>query len=164
MGFRNVGYVFKVYTKLYVCANVRMCLGICVGSYLDNIWVNVDVFGPNFQGRENQQLSIFFKVSKIQNKFVSNREQFFRLLKDKQRFIKFLKRLFERKRNLWLVWLSGLNTDLRGKRLLVQFPVRTHAWIAGQVPSREHSRGNHTLMFPSLFPSLLLPKNKYIKS
>ena len=34
----------------------------------------------------------------------------------------------------WLVWLSGLSTGLRAKGSLVQFPVRAHAWVAGQVP------------------------------
>ena len=33
----------------------------------------------------------------------------------------------------------------------VQFPVRPHAWVAAQVPSRGHVRGNHILMFLSLF-------------
>ena len=36
----------------------------------------------------------------------------------------------------WLVWLSGLNTGLQTKGSLVWFPVRAHAWVAGQVPSR----------------------------
>ena len=40
---------------------------------------------------------------------------------------------------------SGLQT----KRSCVRFPVKAHAWVAGQVPSREHARGNHTLMFLS---------------
>ena len=31
-------------------------------------------------------------------------------------------------------------------------------WVAGQIPSRGHARGNHTLMFPSL--SLSLPLSK----
>ena len=35
----------------------------------------------------------------------------------------------------WLVWLSGLNAGLQTKGLLVQFPVRVYAWVAGQVPS-----------------------------
>ena len=35
----------------------------------------------------------------------------------------------------WLVWLSGLSSVLQSKGLLVQFPVRVHAWVAGQVPS-----------------------------
>ena len=35
----------------------------------------------------------------------------------------------------WLVWLSGLSTGLRTKGLLVRFPIRAHAWVAGQVPS-----------------------------
>ena len=32
-----------------------------------------------------------------------------------------------------LVWLIGLNLQTEGS--LVQFPVRAHAWVAGQVPS-----------------------------
>ena len=36
----------------------------------------------------------------------------------------------------------------------VQFPVRAHAWVAGQVPSEGQVRGNHTLMFLSLSFSL----------
>ena len=66
------------------------------------------------------------------------------------------------KRLLWLVWLSGLSTGLWTKRSLVRFPVRAHAWVAGQVLSRGCSRGKHTLMFLSpLFPSLPLSlKNK----
>ena len=49
---------------------------------------------------------------------------------------------------------------------LVQFPVRTHAWVVGQVPSWGHARGNHTLMFLSLSFSLPSPlsKNKQTKS
>ena len=36
----------------------------------------------------------------------------------------------------WLVWLNGLSASLRTKVSLVQFPVRAHAWVAGQVPGR----------------------------
>ena len=39
-------------------------------------------------------------------------------------------------------------------------PVKAHAWVAGQVPSRGHTRGNHTLMFLSLSPSLALSIKK----
>ena len=53
------------------------------------------------------------------------------------------------------MWLSGLRAGLQSKRSLVLFPVRAHAWVVGQVPSRGHARGNHILMFPSL--SLSLP-------
>ena len=63
----------------------------------------------------------------------------------------------------WLVWLSGLSTGLQIKGSLVWFPVRAHAWIAGQVPRRGVCE---TLMFLFLsfsFPSPL-SKNKYIKS
>ena len=52
----------------------------------------------------------------------------------------------------------GLNAGLQTKGSLVRFPIRAHAWVAGQTPSREHARGNHTLMFLSL--SLPLSKNK----
>ena len=38
-------------------------------------------------------------------------------------------------------------------------PVRTQAWVSGQVPSRGHTRGNHTLMFLSLSSSLPSPLN-----
>ena len=58
----------------------------------------------------------------------------------------------------WLVWLSELSASLRTKGSLVRFPVREHAWVAGQVPSAGHTRGDHTLMFLSLsfsLPSLL---------
>ena len=36
----------------------------------------------------------------------------------------------------WLVWLSELSAAQRTKGSLVQFPVRAHAWVAGQIPSR----------------------------
>ena len=41
----------------------------------------------------------------------------------------------------------------------VRFLVRVRAWVASQVPSRGHTRGNHTLMFSSLSPSLPLSLN-----
>ena len=40
---------------------------------------------------------------------------------------------------------------------LVLFPVRAHACVAVQVPSRGHMRGSHTLMFLSLFFALFSP-------
>ena len=42
----------------------------------------------------------------------------------------------------WLVWLSGLSAHLLTKRSLVWFPIRAHAWVAGQVPSWGSGRGN----------------------
>ena len=62
----------------------------------------------------------------------------------------------------WALWLSGLSTALRTKASPVRFPVRAHAWVVGQVPSRGRARGNHTLVFLSLSVSLpsLLSKNK----
>ena len=60
----------------------------------------------------------------------------------------------------WLVYLSGLSMSLQTKGLLVWFPVRTHAWVVGQPPSRGCLRGNHTLMFLSLFFSFPSPLSK----
>ena len=54
----------------------------------------------------------------------------------------------------WGVWLSDLSIGLWMKGFLTPFPVRAHAWVVGQVPSRGRVRGNHTLMFLSLSFSL----------
>ena len=64
------------------------------------------------------------------------------------------------------MWLSGLSTGLGTKGLLVQFPVRAHAWVAGQVSSGGRMRGNHALMFLYFSFFLLSPlsKNKHIKN
>ena len=53
-------------------------------------------------------------------------------------------------------WLSA-RLQIKGSQ--VRFPVRTHVWVVGQVPSRGHARGNHTLdvslsLFLLLFLSL----------
>ena len=53
---------------------------------------------------------------------------------------------------------------LRTKGPPVRFPVRAHAWVACQVPSEVHSRGNHTLMFLSLSFSLPSPLSKEINN
>ena len=63
-------------------------------------------------------------------------------------------------RQPWLVWLSGLSAGLQTKGSLDRFPVRAHAWVVGQVPSRGGARGNHTLMFLSLPFSLPSPLSK----
>ena len=55
-----------------------------------------------------------------------------------------------------------IECGLRTKGSPVQFPVRAHAWVVGQVPSGGHVRSNHTLMYLSL--PCPLSKNKYIKS
>ena len=78
------------------------------------------------------------------------------------KLMKLLNYYYLKKIQLWLVSLSGWSATLQTEKLLVQFLVRTHAWVAGQVPSWGRVRGNHTLMFLSLsfsFPSPL-SKNK----
>ena len=52
--------------------------------------------------------------------------------------------------------LSGLSAGRQTKGSLDRFLAKAHAWVVGQVPSRRHDRGNHTLMFLSLSPSLSL--------
>ena len=60
---------------------------------------------------------------------------------------------------------SGIECGLRTKGSQVRFPAGAHAWVAGQVPTRGHMRGNHTLIFLSLSFSLpsSLSKNKMLK-
>ena len=58
----------------------------------------------------------------------------------------------------WLLWLSGLSNDLQTKELLVQFPVRTHAWVAGQFPQSGVCEGQPNIdvslpLFLPPFPS-----------
>ena len=60
----------------------------------------------------------------------------------------------------WLVWLSGLSASLWTTGSPVRFPVRAHAWVAGQVPSWGCARGNHTLLFLSPSSSLPSPFSK----
>ena len=56
----------------------------------------------------------------------------------------------------------ALASELKGYWFISQ--PGSHAWVAGQVHSRGHVRGNHTLMFLSLCPSLPSPsKNKFQK-
>ena len=50
------------------------------------------------------------------------------------------------------------------QRVTGQFPVRAHAWVAGQGPSKGCARGNHTLMFLSLSFSLSSPLSKINQS
>ena len=67
-----------------------------------------------------------------------------------------INKILKKEMQPWLVWLSGLSRGLRTKGLQVPFPVRAHAWVSGQVPSRGHARGNPTLMFLSLCLSVTL--------
>ena len=60
-------------------------------------------------------------------------------------------------------WIEREPTNQRVAGLI---PSQAHAWVAGQVPSRRHVRGNHMLMVLSLSFSTPSPlsKNKQIKS
>ena len=62
----------------------------------------------------------------------------------------------------WLVWFSSWVLACKSKGHWFNSQSRAHAWVAGQVPSRGYARGNHTLMFLSLFlppfPSLKINK------
>ena len=89
---------------------------------------------------------IFYQYAMLSSIVQKNRENYSSYLD--------LQSIYSRAPEPWLVWLSGLSASLRTKRLPVQFPVRAHAWVAGQVPGRGCGRGNHTLMFLSISPSL----------
>ena len=68
-----------------------------------------------------------------------------------------LLRISSEKKNCSLAGVAQwIDHGLWTKGSLVLFPVRAHAWVAGQVPSRGCMRGSHTLMFLSLSPSLPL--------
>ena len=58
----------------------------------------------------------------------------------------------------WLVWHSGLRAGLRTNGSLVQFPVRAHVWVVGQVPpvGAMWEATIHWYFSPSLAPSLPL--------
>ena len=67
------------------------------------------------------------------------------------------------------MWLSGLSAGLWTEGLLVQLPVRAHAWAAGQVSSWKCVRGSQLMFLLYISVSLLfLPsppsRNKKIKS
>ena len=53
----------------------------------------------------------------------------------------------------WLVCFSGLSAGLG---LPVRFPVRAHTWVAGQVSSWGHARGNGSRYLSHINVSLLL--------
>ena len=46
------------------------------------------------------------------------------------------------------------------QRVAGSFPSQAHAWAAGQVPGWGRARGNHTLMYLSLSPSISLKIRK----
>ena len=48
----------------------------------------------------------------------------------------------------WFLWFGGLSAGLGTERSLVQFSVRAHAWVSGQVPVWKCARGSQ-LMFLS---------------
>ena len=55
----------------------------------------------------------------------------------------------------WLVWLSGLSAGLKIKGSPVQFPVRVHAWIVGQVPGWGVQEATGGSLTPTSLPSSL---------
>ena len=62
----------------------------------------------------------------------------------------------------WLVWLSGFSTKLQTKGLLVRFPIRENAWVAGPQYGA-HERQQHIdvslPLFLPPFPSLKINKS-----
>ena len=72
------------------------------------------------------------------------------------------------------MWLSGLSAGLQTRRPLVRFPVRAHAWVAGQVLRWGCARSSRSVTFlshvdvslplsPSLPLSLKINKYNFLK-
>ena len=57
----------------------------------------------------------------------------------------------------WQVWLSGLSVSLRTD------PVRAHAWVASQVPSRGRTRDNRSMYLSHINISLFLSRPLSLK-
>ena len=74
------------------------------------------------------------------------------------------KNLLELRNVPWQLWPTGISAGLGTKGSPVQFPVRAHAEVVGQVPSGGRTRGNQTLMFLSLSFSIPSPRSKNKKS
>ena len=70
------------------------------------------------------------------------------------------KYLLKKDHEHWEVWLSSLGIIPQGKRSSVWSSVRAHAWVVGWVPCGGWVRGNHILIFLSLFLSPFPSKNK----
>ena len=68
-------------------------------------------------------------------------EEFKILVKEVTPNVVKIARELELKVEPWLVWLRVLSAGLRTKGSPVQFPVRAHAWVVGQVPSIGCVRG-----------------------
>ena len=109
----------------------------------------------------NQENSfiVMFLSTDMQIIFMQSSRELFILL------LKTLKCPSFKKRNVpWLLWLSGWVPACKSKSGWFNSQSRAHAWVAGQVPSRGRTSGNHS-MFLSLSSSLPLSKiNKWIKS
>ena len=58
-------------------------------------------------------------------------------------------------------WIECWPVKPKGHRFISQS--RAYAWVAGQLPTRERTRGNHTLMFLSFSLPLSLKIKKYKK-
>ena len=60
----------------------------------------------------------------------------------------------------WLVWTSGLSACLWTERSLVQFPVKEHIWVVGQVSIWGHEGDNPFMHYSHIDVSLPLSKIK----
>ena len=86
-------------------------------------------------GNIQECTGVFTNYYKLFGKKVSNQS-------DTLQQFKKTSRKYKNPGKTWLVWLSGLSAILQTERLLVRFPVRAHAWVAGQVPGWGYGRGN----------------------
>ena len=64
----------------------------------------------------------------------------------------------------WLVWLSRLGIIPQTERLPVEFPVKAHVWVLGQVPGWGQARRNRYIFLSFLPPFLSLKINTIFKN
>ena len=94
---------------------------------------SVDLISLNPHNRSSSLYWVYFLREEIDSEKLTNLPMVIKLL-------------FGRHSPGWSGSVAIMGAGLRTKGSLVQFPVRAHAWVAGQVPSRERARGNHTLV------------------
>lgn len=51
-------------------------------------------------------------------------------------------------------WVSRVGIAPQSQKSRVQFPVRTHAWVAGSIPVGVHARGNQPTLLSHIQASL----------
>ena len=146
-----------LWTWVYTTPSFKICLNPWLESVTTNFCWRFSVI-PTFHEIGNVRIAV--SIADISSQYLKTDKSILEWVKREYLGIFTLNLIY----NLvfpWLVWLSGLSTSLWTEGLLVWFPVRAHAWVAGQVPSGgAWEATTHWHFSPSLSPSLPPCKNK----